>query len=83
MQDWNHDGDQDYWDDIYFQENIERDDQTDKYSLPIGSKKHRSTGFPFLVRMIVVSLVVGIIGIFNELVGVIILILWVIYEIYN
>ena len=24
MRDWDHDGDEDYWDDVYYYENIER-----------------------------------------------------------
>ena len=99
MRDWNHDGDEDYWDDVYYLENIEREENEDDddenyddysgrpsnsiYNRPSGQKRYRSTGVPFLIRMIIALLVISIVGAFNELIGLILLIAWFIYEINN
>ena len=94
MHDWNRDGKEDYWDDIYFLETFERnngiaDDEEDDdydeytgirsnrtYNQSYSSNRYKSTGVPFIVRLIIVSVVASIIGAFNEILGAIVVIIW-------
>ena len=80
MSDWDHDGD-DYWDDEFYFENIEKssheDENEDTGSSPYKYKpSRRSGGVPFIVRLLIVAVIASIIGAFNEILGTIVILAW-------
>ena len=103
MYDLNHDGNEDYWDDVFYLEEVEREshslDNPDSYDLDgevtgrsssTSTRKtnyrsttpvRQSTGVPFVVRMIIACIVISVVGAFSELLGFIVLAIWIMIEI--
>ena len=81
MRDWNHDGNEDYWDDVFYFEQVERDyhslDEPDTFD---PTPAYQSTGVPFFLRLIIAITVISIIAAFSELLGFVGIIIWLIIE---
>ena len=95
MNDWNNDGKVDGMDLAFYEEIIENHDDKDFYNHEYDSDIYKSAGhssrkytptkqtkrLPYIFRMIIAAVVIMGVGALSELLGFVLLILYVIYEI--